>query len=138
MKDLATSPPPPPPPIITTFSCLSPSVCTHSVLLLPKGPHMLCPPLPLLFLLITHVPKSHLPLSSSPTLLCCIACLPTFPFCVCIIIIIDIQKGECSLKGFLSVVGESIDGQEIRKFKEGLDSKVKLLLYRTFCNGSTI
>ena len=45
----------------------------------------------------------------------------------------DIQKGECSLKGFLSVVGESIDEQESRKFKEGLESKVKLSLYRTFC-----
>ena len=45
----------------------------------------------------------------------------------------DIQKGECSLKGFLSVVGESIDERESRKFKEGLDSKVKLSLYRTFC-----
>ena len=44
-----------------------------------------------------------------------------------------IQKGECSLKGFLSVVGESIDERESRKFKEGLDSKVKLSLYRTFC-----
>ena len=37
----------------------------------------------------------------------------------------DIQKGECSLKGFLSVVGESIDEWESRKFKEELDSKVK-------------
>ena len=45
----------------------------------------------------------------------------------------DIQKGECSLKGFLSVVGESIDERESRKFKEVLDSKVKLSLYRTFC-----
>ena len=26
----------------------------------------------------------------------------------------DIQKGECSLKGFLSVVGESIDEREIQ------------------------
>ena len=33
----------------------------------------------------------------------------------------DIQKGECSLKGFLSVVGESIGERESRKFKEGLD-----------------
>ena len=37
------------------------------------------------------------------------------------------------MKGFLSVVGESIDERESRKFKEGLDSKVKLSLYRTFC-----
>ena len=36
----------------------------------------------------------------------------------------DIQTGECSLKGFLSVVGDSIDERESRKFKEGLDSKV--------------
>ena len=43
----------------------------------------------------------------------------------------DIQKGECSLKGFLSVIGESIDEQESRKFKEGMDSK--LLLYRALC-----
>ena len=45
----------------------------------------------------------------------------------------DIQRGECSLKGFLSVVGESIDERESRKFKEELNSKVKLSLYRTFC-----
>ena len=38
------------------------------------------------------------------------------------------------MKGFLSFVGESIDDQESRKFKEELDSsKVKLSLYRTFC-----
>ena len=36
----------------------------------------------------------------------------------------DIQEGECSLKGFLSVVGESIDERESRKFKEEMDSKV--------------
>ena len=45
----------------------------------------------------------------------------------------DIQKGECSLKGFLSIVGESINEPESRKFKEGLDSRIKLSLYRTFC-----
>ena len=45
----------------------------------------------------------------------------------------DIQKVECSLKGFLSVIGESIDEQESKKLKEGMDSKVKLLQYRTFC-----
>ena len=33
----------------------------------------------------------------------------------------------------MSVVGESIDERESGKFKEGLDSKVKLSLYRTFC-----
>ena len=37
------------------------------------------------------------------------------------------------MKGFLSAVGESIDERESRKFKEGLDSKVKFSLYRTFC-----
>ena len=37
------------------------------------------------------------------------------------------------MKGFLSVVGESIDEQESRKLKDELDSKVKLSLYRTFC-----
>ena len=30
-------------------------------------------------------------------------------------------------------IGESIDERESKKFKEGLDSKVKLSLYRTFC-----
>ena len=45
----------------------------------------------------------------------------------------DIQKGEYSLKGFLSVVRESIVERESRKFKERLESKVKLSLYRTFC-----
>ena len=33
----------------------------------------------------------------------------------------DIQKGEFSLKAFLSLVGESIDEWESRKFKKGLD-----------------
>ena len=45
----------------------------------------------------------------------------------------NIQKGKFSLKGFLSVVGESIDERESRKFEEGLDSNVKYSLYRTFC-----
>ena len=35
------------------------------------------------------------------------------------------------MKGFLSVVRESIEKWESRKFKEGLDRKVKLSLYRT-------
>ena len=35
-------------------------------------------------------------------------------------------------KGFLSLVGECIDKWQSRKFKEGLDSKVKLSLYM-FC-----
>ena len=42
------------------------------------------------------------------------------------------SEGECSLKSFLSVVGESIDERESRKFKEGLDRKVKLSLYTKF------
>ena len=42
------------------------------------------------------------------------------------------SEGECSLNGFLSVMGESIDSRS-RKLKEGLDGKVKLLLYRTPC-----
>ncbi|CAI8047039.1 hypothetical protein GBAR_LOCUS26004, partial [Geodia barretti] len=44
----------------------------------------------------------------------------------------DIQNGDCSLKGFLSIIGDSINEREIRKFEEGLNSKVKLLLYKTF------
>ena len=43
------------------------------------------------------------------------------------------SEGGISLKGFLPIVEESKDERENRKFKEGLDSKVKLSLYRTFC-----
>ena len=43
----------------------------------------------------------------------------------------DIQNEDCSMKGFLSTVGDSINEREIRKFEEGLNSKVKLLLYKT-------
>ena len=43
----------------------------------------------------------------------------------------DIQNRDCSLKGFLSIIGDSINEREIRKFEEGLNSKVKLLL-KTF------
>ena len=32
----------------------------------------------------------------------------------------------------LSIIGDSINEREIRKFEEGLNSKVKLLLYKTF------
>ena len=39
----------------------------------------------------------------------------------------DIRKGSCSLKSFLGVERES------GKFEEGLNSKVKLSLYRTSC-----
>ena len=44
----------------------------------------------------------------------------------------DIRKGSCSLKSFLGVAGEGIDEKESGKFEEGLNSKVKLSLYRTF------
>ena len=37
------------------------------------------------------------------------------------------------MKGSLFVVRESIDEHKSMKFKEGLDNKVKLSLYRTFC-----
>ena len=42
----------------------------------------------------------------------------------------DIRKGICSLKSFLGVAGEGIDERESGKFEEGLNSKVKLSLYR--------
>ena len=42
------------------------------------------------------------------------------------------QDWDCSMKGFLSMVGDNINDREIRKFEEGLNSKVKLLLYKTF------
>ena len=35
-------------------------------------------------------------------------------------------------KSFLGVAGEGIDEREAGKFEEGLNSKVKLSLYRTF------
>ena len=44
----------------------------------------------------------------------------------------DIRKGSCSVKSFLGVAGEGIDERESSKFEEGLNSKVKLSLYRTF------
>ena len=44
----------------------------------------------------------------------------------------DIQTGECSVKGFLSIVGDCVTDRENRKFEEGLNSKVKLSLYKTF------
>ena len=37
------------------------------------------------------------------------------------------------MTGFLSIVGESINEREIRKFDEGLSSKVKL---KTFVTGN--
>ena len=33
----------------------------------------------------------------------------------------------------MSVIGESIHEQESRKFNKGLDSKIKLSLYRALC-----
>ena len=44
----------------------------------------------------------------------------------------DIRKGSYTLKSFLGVAGEGIDESESSKFEEGLNSKVKLSLYRTF------
>ena len=38
----------------------------------------------------------------------------------------DIQHGDCSLKGFLSIVGDSINEREIRKFEEGLNTEVNV------------
>ena len=43
-----------------------------------------------------------------------------------------LQSGECSVKGFLSIVGDCVADRENRKFEEGLNSKVKLSLYKTF------
>ena len=43
----------------------------------------------------------------------------------------DIESGSCSLKCFLFIVVESIEDRESRRF-EGLNSTVKLSLYRTF------
>ena len=37
--------------------------------------------------------------------------------------VVDIEKGKCSLKGFLSVVGDSIGELKSREFKEGLDDR---------------
>ena len=44
----------------------------------------------------------------------------------------DIRKESCSLKSFLGVAGEGIDERESGKFEEGLNSKVKPSLCRTF------
>ena len=46
----------------------------------------------------------------------------------------DIQNIKCSLKGSLFVLVESI--HKSRKFKEGLDSTLKVSLYRTFCKAT--
>ena len=47
----------------------------------------------------------------------------------------DIRKGSCSLKSFFGVAGEGIDERECNKFEEGLNSKVKVLLYGTYLRG---
>ena len=44
----------------------------------------------------------------------------------------NILSSKMLLQGFLSIVGDIINEREIRKFEEGLNSKVKLLLYKTF------
>ena len=49
----------------------------------------------------------------------------------------DIQNGDCTMNGFLSIVGDSINEREIRKFEEGLNSKVKLLLYKTLTSSKS-
>ena len=43
-----------------------------------------------------------------------------------------VAGGECWLKGCLSIVGDCIEERETRKFEDGLNSKVKLSLYKTF------
>ena len=45
-----------------------------------------------------------------------------------------IEEGDSSMKEFLCFVGESIEERENKKFEEGLNSKVKLKLYRKFGN----
>ena len=44
----------------------------------------------------------------------------------------DIRKGQCPLSLFLSNVNESVSNSESKKYVEGLNSKVKLELYKTF------
>ena len=44
----------------------------------------------------------------------------------------EIEKGDSSLKAFLAMVEESIGEREREKFVEGLNSKVKLTLYKCF------
>ena len=39
--------------------------------------------------------------------------------------------GSSSLKAFLGLAGESISERESKRFEEGLNSKVKLTLYKT-------
>ena len=44
----------------------------------------------------------------------------------------DIRKGQCPLSLSLSNVNESVSNSESKKYVEGLNSKVKLELYKTF------
>ena len=44
----------------------------------------------------------------------------------------DIRKGQCPLSLFLSNVNKSVSNSESKKYVEGLNSKVKLELYKTF------
>ena len=44
----------------------------------------------------------------------------------------DIQMRDWSLKGYLSVVGESVEDRGRTKFEKELKGKVKLSLYRTY------
>ena len=44
----------------------------------------------------------------------------------------DIMEGSSSLKAFLALAGESISEREIKRFEEGLNTKVKSTLYKTF------
>ena len=43
-----------------------------------------------------------------------------------------IVDGSRSLKAFLALAGESISERESKRFEEGLNTKVKLTLYKTF------
>ena len=50
----------------------------------------------------------------------------------------EIEKGDSSLKAFLAMVEESIGEREREKFVEGLNSKVKLTLYKCFWEGGSV
>ena len=43
------------------------------------------------------------------------------------------MDGSSSLKAFLALAGESISERESKRFEEGLNTKVKLTLYKTDC-----
>ena len=44
----------------------------------------------------------------------------------------DIRKGQCPLSLFLSNVNECVSNREIKGYVEGVNSKVKLGLYKAF------